>query len=99
MKTYEKSIEYFTKSLAAQPNNYIAFFGRAASNFYIENYENAIKDYDAALALNPNYTDAYVNRGMSYFKLNKMNEACDSWVMGKKRGAENVDSFIRSYCK
>jgi len=99
LKTYEKSIEYFTKSLAAQPNNYIAFFGRAASNFYMENYENAIKDYDAALALNPNYTDAYVNRGMSYFKLNKMNEACDSWVMGEKRGAENVDSFIKSYCK
>ena len=68
-------------------------------NLYLENYENAIKDYDSALALNPNYTDAYVNRGMSYFKLNKMNEACESWIMGEKRGAENVDSFIKSYCK
>ena len=99
LKTYEKSIEYFTKSLSVQPNNYIAFFGRAASNFYTANYENAIKDYNSALQLNPNYKDAYVNRGMSYFKLNKMNEACDSWLLAKQRGAENVDSFIRSYCK
>ncbi|MBL4625949.1 MAG: tetratricopeptide repeat protein, partial [Flavobacteriales bacterium] len=98
LKRYDKSVEYFTKSLSVEPNNYIAFFGRAASNFYLRNYREAINDYDGALAINPEYTDAYVNRGMSYFKLNNNEKACESWRLGKGFGATNVDQFISSYC-
>ena len=61
---YEAAAEFFSKTIALQPDNYFAFHNRGLARSLQEDYEPALADMDQALKLAPAYERGYLNRGI-----------------------------------
>jgi tetratricopeptide (TPR) repeat protein len=84
------------------PVNYIKLKGNydfGVRKMNLKEYELAILYFKEAIAYNSKDIDAYYNMGAAFMKLNKKNEACDSWKNGKENGDSEVQSLIDKFCK
>jgi sulfatase modifying factor 1 len=74
-KHYHTAIEYFTKCIEANPENFEALFQRGVAKSYMGSYigdpkiKDRIGDFTLAIDLNPNYFEAFLERGTSYWNL------------------------------
>lgn len=56
-----QAIQFYRLAIQYNPNNYILYYNRGNTYYYLKNYHNAIQDYEQALQLNPNHTKAANN--------------------------------------
>ena len=73
LNNYIEAIEFFSKLINLNPNNWEAFFGRGKAKFGLKNYEGAITDFTDGISLEPREIyDFYIERGLSYKYLNNI---------------------------
>lgn len=63
---WKEVIEWSTKAIEADPENYKAYANRAGALAEEKRAKEALLDADQAIALNPNFGPAYHNRGHAY---------------------------------
>lgn len=68
-KNYEKSTEFFQKSLEANSEFGTAYNNLGASLARQGNIEDALENYQNAIDKNPNNSTAFLNTGVAYYKL------------------------------
>lgn len=106
---YAESVKYYDKLIALAPNDYEAYFNRAAAKGMMMENEGSIKDYDRAIELKPNYMEAYANRGVA--KINRLREkgnikltneqtvdACTDLKKARDLGDKTVEDMIYIHC-
>ena len=74
-QNYNKAIEYFTKVIQINPNNFEAYNGRGLAYLYMQNFNSSVENFTKSIQLNPNSPMAYSNRGISYAQLQKYPQA------------------------
>ncbi|MEO1438084.1 MAG: tetratricopeptide repeat protein, partial [Bacteroidota bacterium] len=65
-KDLEIAKDWFTQAIAIQPGLYLAYYNRAAVNYFLEAYPEALADLDKALRLNPMNAWTYFYQGVVY---------------------------------
>lgn len=66
VEKWDRAIDFFTKSIADNPNFFLAYHNRAIAFSKKGEYDKSLKDLDKAVQLNPNYPDAYGLMGLIY---------------------------------
>lgn len=66
VEKWDRAIDFFTKSIADNPNFFLAYHNRAIALSKKGEYDKSLKDLDKAVQLNPNYPDAYGLMGLIY---------------------------------
>ncbi|WP_321416509.1 tetratricopeptide repeat protein [uncultured Methanomethylovorans sp.] len=74
-KIDEKKIEYFNRSLDANPQNADAWYNKGNALYDLGRKEEAIKCYDKALEINPKKDAAWYNKGVVLYDLGRKEEA------------------------
>ena len=83
LERYQRKIENLSKSIKLNPNNALAYYGRAYYYEEIGEDEKAIADLNKSIELDPNYFQAYCNRGCSYGNIGEYEKAiadCDKAI-------------------
>jgi tetratricopeptide (TPR) repeat protein len=77
---HKKAIEFFTKTIEKNPNDFDAFYNRAVSRQTIGGMENeAISDYTNVIELKPNDFDAFMNRGVANMRIGNYEKAISDY--------------------
>lgn len=72
---YQQAEQIFSKILAADPNNYSAFFNLAFAETALKKDDDAADHYKQALALKPGLYQAELNLGMLYLRDHRPSDA------------------------
>lgn len=67
---YESAIEYFSKSIEKDPDNYVSYHDRGVCKGLLDQHESALMDFSTAIMLNPIKYTAYFYRGNCKASLN-----------------------------
>ena len=99
---WEEVIQWSTKAIEADPNNYKAYSIRAGALAESGRTKEAILDADQAIALNPDFGPGYHNRGHAYKIMGDMKDAALEFEIGCKLGVSesckefnNINSVAR----
>lgn len=68
-RNYTKAIEYYLKSLEANPNEAAVLHNLAMSHFQLQHYEECLASCTKALELEPTYKKVLFRRMHTYAKL------------------------------
>lgn len=74
-------IQYYSKSIEANPSFSPAFYNRGIAYYEEEQYQEAITDFNQALKLEPRSALAYFYRGVCQMELNEYREAIKSFAL------------------
>jgi tetratricopeptide (TPR) repeat protein len=72
---YEDAIEYFTQSMAMDPNYSEYYNDRGAVHFKMGHLQDAERDYLQAIELSPPYAEVWTNLGQCYRAMERMDDA------------------------
>ncbi|WP_103670585.1 tetratricopeptide repeat protein [Pseudanabaena sp. BC1403] len=75
----DKTIEGYSRQIAANPNNLKAYFARGNRYYDLKRYQEAIADYKQVIRLKPNHAISHFNQGVSYYRANNPKEALVSF--------------------
>ena len=78
-KEHDSAIEAYTKAIALDPNDALAYNNRGAAYANKGQYDRAIEDFNKAIALNPNLAQAYYNRGAAYADKGQYDRAIEDY--------------------
>ncbi|MEO8174819.1 MAG: tetratricopeptide repeat protein [Sediminibacterium sp.] len=76
---YEKAIEDYSKVIAIDRDNALAFYDRGLTKNALSEYVSAIDDFDKALSIKKDYYQAYCERGLSHFSLGYYDKALEDY--------------------
>lgn len=100
---YNEAIEYYNKSLLANPNDTDVWFAKGNAYVHLKQYDNAMISYNQALKINPSNEKILLNKGAALSKLNRYDEAIDifDYIISIKPNIseEWSDSFLIWYNK
>lgn len=83
-ENYESAINYYSKVINVDKNNFEVFFSRGNAYYYLNNYEKALLDYQKALEFEANNADV------------NFNIACVNSILGNKSDAlKNLSNAIK----
>lgn len=85
--TFEKAVEYFSKSLELYPDDPQALLNRGNAYRQLSEFDLAIENYSQAIIINPDYGAAYGNRADLNQRLGNVNLAIQDYetLMNKKQ--------------
>ncbi len=66
VQKWPRAVDLFTKSIADNPNFFMAYHNRAIAYSKLGEYDKSIEDLRKAIQLNPDYSDAYGRLGVVY---------------------------------
>ena len=91
---YNGSIKIFTEAIELNPQNGLAYYGRAYAYDDLKNYQQAIEDCSKAVQFdNPRLIDAYNNRGEAYRKSGNYKQA----IADYDKAIELNPQYTRAY--
>lgn len=100
---WKEAIEWSTKAINADPNNYKAYANRAGALAEAGRAKEALLDADQAIALNPDFGPAYHNRGHAYKIMGDQRDAALEFEIACKMGVDescqefkNINSVAKS---
>lgn len=99
LKDYKGAIEEYTKAIAKNPKNAMAFYNRGISKDNLKDHKGAIEDYTKAIALNPSDAEAYYYRGLSQIALNQKDSGCADLRKASELGSEEAAGLSKQLCK
>jgi tetratricopeptide (TPR) repeat protein len=77
------ALDAYTKAVSLDPSNYLPYYKRGSTYFYMGKYTEAKTDYDKVVSLVPSFPNVYSSRGAVYVKIGKYDEAirdCDKAI-------------------
>lgn len=84
---YESAINYYSRVINVELNNFEVFFSRGNAYYYLKNYEKALLDYQKAIKFEPNNADI------------NFNSACVNSILGNKNEAlKSLSDAIKYNC-
>jgi tetratricopeptide (TPR) repeat protein len=86
---WSEVIEWSTKAIEADPENYKAYSNRAGALAEEKRAKEALLDADMAIALNPNFGPAYHNRGHAYQIMGNARDAALEFEIGCSLGIKD----------
>jgi len=91
---YNGSIKIFTEAIELNPQNGLAYYGRAYAYNDLKNYRQAIEDCSKAVQFdNPRLIDAYNNRGEAYRKSGNYKQA----IADYNKAIEMNPQYVKAY--
>ena len=60
----DEGIKLFDKSIDLNPTNYISWFNRGMTKYFLKDYEGALVEYEQTLVLYPEYKNGYLSKGL-----------------------------------
>ena len=90
----DKSGEYYSKSLALDPNSHQALLGRGLANFNLNRFEDAIRDFNRAIKLEPDDTSGYIGRANALSRINKFEEAISDYDFYIKNEPGRSEAYL-----
>lgn len=94
----ESTIKECTRKVAANENDYMAYFERGLAYSELGIHVNAIKDYTQALSLNPTFGEAYYNRALAKGRFGYNKESCNDLRKAMELGVEKAKALCDTYC-
>lgn len=84
---HEKAVEFFTLSLAANPNNKLDLLSRGNEHAALQLMDKAVEDFKQATILDPEYAEAHQNLAMAYLLQGDFERGLPEyeWRVNKKR--------------
>ncbi|HEY5603619.1 MAG TPA: tetratricopeptide repeat protein [Gammaproteobacteria bacterium] len=86
---WKEVIEWASKAIEADPENYKAYSNRAGALAEDKRAGEALLDADQAIALNPNFGPAYHNRGHAYKIMGNLRDAALEFEIGCSLGIKD----------
>jgi tetratricopeptide (TPR) repeat protein len=86
---WSEVIDWSTKAIEADPENYKAYSNRAGALAEEKRAKEALLDADMAIALNPNFGPAYHNRGHAYQIMGNARDAALEFEIGCSLGIKD----------
>ncbi len=74
------ALDAYTKAIALEPSDYLPYYKRGSTYFYMGKNKEAKEDYDTVISLAPNFPNVYSSRGAIYVRTRQYEEAikdCD----------------------
>ena len=91
---YNNSIKIFTEAIKFNPQNGLAYYGRAYAYDDLKNYQQVIEDCTKAVQFNnPRLIDAYNNRGEAYRKSGDYKQA----IADYNKALEINSQYVKAY--
>ena len=87
----EEAINLFDKSIALNPNEYLAWYNRGITKMMIHFYEDAVADFNQTIKLYPGYKKAYINRGTARKHLTDYDGALADYNYAMKLDSNNAE--------
>lgn len=92
---FDESIEYFSKAIDCDPNNYEAYYNRGCAYSNNFNNEQAFRDWNKAIELKPDFPDPYFNIGLIYRRNKDQAMACYYFKLAQKYGRPNMNDYVK----
>jgi tetratricopeptide (TPR) repeat protein len=90
---YAKAVKAFTAAIAAKPDDYRAYFGRAGAYRQLGETDKAIVDYSQAITLKPDNAPAYHDRAVCEARSNRLEEAAQDYDRALTLDPQNPRSW------
>ena len=82
-KDYTGAVEWYSKGIQADPNNYILFSNRSAAYLSDGKAKEALVDAEQCIKLNPTWPKGYCRKGAALQALSKYDEAVSIFEEGR----------------
>ena len=92
---FRKAVRFYSRSIDKDPNNQVLFSNRSAAyllaskQMALDTRTMALRDADKCIELKPDWFKGYSRRGDALFKLERFEEACDSYRAALERDPAN----------
>lgn len=96
---YNGAINYYTKTIEANPMYISAYKNRGLALYNSCNHEAAIADFTRVIQLDPLDMRAYVFRGLSKYSLGDKAGACADWDMAGAKQCFEACEIMKEYCQ
>ena len=98
---YDEAVKAYSEVIRLEPDNYLAYFGRAIAEYFLGKYDSSIKDLDKAIELNKNESDLYVWKAKNHIMQENYESAvklCDQALIQNNRNdfAYNIKGYALS---
>mgnify|MGYP003956145847 CR=1 FL=1 len=80
LSNFQKSSEFFSKTIKINPNNFEAYNNLGTSLNYLGKFKESIASYKSALKFNPNSAEILNNMGNTFRDLGKFDEAINYFI-------------------
>ncbi|XP_061834323.2 small glutamine-rich tetratricopeptide repeat-containing protein alpha [Nerophis lumbriciformis] len=89
VENFAAAVEFYSKAIAANPQNAVYYCNRAAALSKLGNYAGAVQDCEQAISIDPNYSKAYGRMGLALASLNKHTEAASFYKKALELDPDN----------
>jgi stress-induced-phosphoprotein 1 len=81
-KQYDEALKCYNEAILADPNDHIHYSNRSACYLNLNNFEKALEDANQCISIKPDWAKGYLRKGTAEFKLEKPDEAAESFKKG-----------------
>lgn len=98
LNDYRGAITDFKTHTEIDSNDVSTYINIGSCNNNIDNNWEAINYYNKAIEMNPKIPEIYLYLGLTQLKMNKIDEACQSWSKAGELGFPKAYEYIKKYC-
>ncbi|MDO9510117.1 MAG: hypothetical protein Q7J34_00025 [Bacteroidales bacterium] len=95
---YNEAIHWAKKNGEDYPIVFDYYAGRGKCLLRKDLYKEALADFEYSIKLNNKHSSVYIYQGYALMKLNRKDEACESWKKAIQLGGASVKKKYDKYC-
>ena len=99
LKDLKGALSDFSKAIEINKDFEDAYINRGVTYSALKRPSKAISDFNKAIEINPESIEAYTNRAITYRFMKSYRRLCLDLQIIKKLGGQQVDDWIKEYCK
>ena len=99
LKDLKGALEDFSQAIILNENFEAAYINRGVTYSALKRPSKAISDFNKAIEINPESIEAYTNRAITYRFIKSYRRLCLDLQTMKQLGGQQVDDWIKEYCK
>src|SRR6266849_2759431 len=97
LKRDEEALEAYEQAIRFDPNNTVAYNGKAATLDALSRYQEALTVCDQAICLDPNYAVAYITKGNVLNGLERYEEALEAFEQAIRFDPDHMPAKVAYY--
>jgi stress-induced-phosphoprotein 1 len=90
-KHYEEALNCYNEAIKADPKDHIHYSNRSACYINLNNFQKALEDAEQCIKIKPDWAKGYLRKGMAEFKLDKLEEAAETYKKGLEIDPNNTE--------